>query len=107
LTADMSRFYPMYTPGFAAPELYVKNGSLGPWTDIYGIGASMFACMVGAPPQSAEQRRLNDKMESHFSRLQEIYSPELIKVIQWSLMLDPLQRPQSVFALQKALSRSL
>src|SRR5690606_19711696 len=56
LTADMSRFYPMSTPGFEAPELYVKNGRLGPWTDIYGIGASMFACMVGAPPQSAEQR---------------------------------------------------
>jgi serine/threonine protein kinase len=93
----------MYTPGFAAPELYTKNGNLGPWTDIYSIGASMFGCMVGAPPQPADQRKVNDKMDGHLCKLEGIYSPELLKVIRWSLMLDPLQRPQSVFALQKAL----
>ena len=99
----MPKLYPMYTPGFAAPELYVKNGSLGPWTDIYSIGASMFACMVGAPPQPADQRKLNDKMDGHFNRLEGVYSADLIKVIRWALMVDPLERPQSVFALQKAL----
>jgi len=103
LKTDLPKLYPMYTPGFAAPELYVKNASLGPWTDIYGIGASMFACMVGAPPQPADQRVDNDKMEAHFSSLEAIYSPQLIQVIRWSLMVDPLARPQSVFALQKAL----
>ncbi|MNK04370.1 Serine/threonine-protein kinase StkP [compost metagenome] len=103
LQSDMPKLYPMYTPGFAAPELYVKNGSLGPWTDIYSIGASMFACMVGAPPQPADQRKLNDKMDGHFNKLEGVYSSDLIKVIRWSLMVDPLERPQSVFALQKAL----
>jgi serine/threonine protein kinase len=103
LKADIPKLYPMYTPGFAAPELYVKNANLGPWTDIYGIGASMFACMVGAPPQPADQRKANDKMDSHLRKLEGIYSTELLKVIRWSLMLDPLERPQSVFALQKAL----
>ena len=103
LKTDLPKLYPMYTPGFAAPELYVKNASLGPWTDIYSIGASMFACMVGAPPQPADQRNLKDKMEGHFAKLEAIYTPELIQVIRWSLMIDPLARPQSVFALQKAL----
>jgi serine/threonine protein kinase len=103
LTSDTPKLYPMYTPGFAPPELYVKNGNLGPWTDIYSIGASIFACMVGAPPQAADQRKLNDKMEGHFRKLEGIYSADLIKVIRWSLMIDPLARPQSVFALQKAL----
>lgn len=63
----------------------------------------MFACMVGAPPQPADQRKLNDKMDGHFNKLEGVYSSDLIKVIRWSLMLDPLERPQSVFALQKAL----
>ena len=54
LRTDLPKLYPMYTPGFAAPELYEKNGSLGPWTDIYSIGAAMFACMAGAPPQPTE-----------------------------------------------------
>ncbi|MGV3655922.1 MAG: serine/threonine protein kinase [Noviherbaspirillum sp.] len=105
LKADLSQLYPMYTPGFAAPELYVKGGILGPWTDIYSIGASIFACMVGAPPQPADQRQKNDRMEGHFQKLEGVYSPELIEVVRWSLRIDPLQRPQSVFALQKALMR--
>ncbi|HZW22338.1 serine/threonine-protein kinase [Noviherbaspirillum sp.] len=103
LRADQPKLYPMYTPGFAPPELYVKNGNLGPWTDIYSIGASMFASMVGAPPQPADQRKTNDRMEDHFRKLEGMYSRELIQVIRWSLRLEPLERPQSVFALQKAL----
>lgn len=103
LREDMPKLYPMYTPGFAAPELYGKHANLGPWTDIYSIGASIFACMVGAPPQPADQRKLNDKMDSYFRKLEGIYSAELIRVVRWCLMTDPLERPQSVFALQKAL----
>jgi len=104
LKTDIPKLYPMYTPGFAAPELYQKNGNLGPWTDIYSIGASIFACMIGAPPQPADQRKTNDKMESHYRKLEGVYSEELIEVVRWCLKLDPLERPQSVFALQKALA---
>jgi serine/threonine protein kinase len=56
INTDMPTLTPMYTPGFAPPELYAKTG-MGPWTDIYSIGASMFACMVGSPPQPADQRK--------------------------------------------------
>lgn len=105
LRTDLPKLYPMYTPGFAPPELYVRNGSLGPWTDVYSIGASIFACMVGAPPQAADQRQKADRMESHYQKLHGLYSPELIQVVRWSLMINPLERPQSVFALQKALRK--
>ncbi|MCE2872053.1 MAG: serine/threonine protein kinase [Oxalobacteraceae bacterium] len=100
LQTDLSTLHPMYTPGFAAPELYTKK-ELGPWTDIYSIGASMFNCMVGVPPQSATERTRDDRMDEFYGELETIYSPELLKLVRWSLMLDPLQRPQSVFALQK------
>ncbi|MFZ6658603.1 serine/threonine protein kinase [Undibacterium sp. TJN19] len=104
LKTDIPKLYPMYTPGFAAPELYQKNGNLGPWTDIYSIGASIFACMVGAPPQPSDQRKTSDKMEGHYRKLEGLYSTELIEVVRWCLQLDSLERPQSVFALQKALA---
>ena len=104
LKTDLPKLYPMYTPGFAAPELYLKNGNLGPWTDIYSIGASIFACMVGAPPQPSDQRKTMDKMENHFRKLEGLYSADLIEVVRWCLKMDPLERPQSVFAVQKALS---
>ena len=103
LSADSSKLYPMYTPGFAAPELYEKNAQLGPWTDIYGIGASIFASMSGHAPQPSDARLLNDKMSVKFRELAHSYSRELLGVVEWCLKLDPLERPQSVFALQKAL----
>ncbi len=103
VNTDVPTLSPMYTPGFAAPELYVKSETLGPWTDIYSIGAAMFACMAGSPPQPADQRRKGDLMAAHFERLDARYSPALVGLVRWALALDPLARPQSVFALQKQL----
>ncbi len=100
---DVPKLTPMYTPGFAPPELYSKAASLGPWSDIYSIGASMYACMAGAPPQPADQRKIEDKMEGYFQRLDGQFSPELIKMTRWCLEMDALARPQSLFALQKVL----
>ncbi len=100
LHADLSNLHPMYTPGFAAPELHAKR-ELGPWTDIYSIGASIFCCMLGTPPQSSIERKRDDHMETYFRELERLYSKELIALVRWSLALDPLQRPQSVYALQK------
>ena len=102
LHADLSTLHPMYTPGFAAPELSTKK-ELGPWTDIYSIGATIFNCMVGVPPQSAHERRRDDRMEQFYTELHALYTPELVQLVRSSLMLDPLKRPQSVFALQKSM----
>ena len=103
LSQDAPKLFPMYTPGFAGPELYRKAQQLGPWTDVYGVGASMFACMMGAPPQAADQRQLNDRMPELYAGLKGHYSDALIETVGWCLKMDPMERPQSVFALQKAL----
>lgn len=102
--ADVPKLTPMYTPGFAPPDLYSKTAALGPWSDIYSIGASMFACMAASPPQAADQRKVEDKMPQYYEKLAANYSPELIDMVRWCLELDPLARPQSLFALQKELS---
>ncbi|TXT40222.1 MAG: serine/threonine protein kinase [Comamonadaceae bacterium] len=97
---------PMYTPGFAAPEMYRRDSAMGPWTDIYAIGACMYACMQGYPPNEAPQRMSNDRMTLALKRLKGVYSDNLIDVVLWCMSMDPLARPQSVFALQKELNRS-
>jgi serine/threonine protein kinase len=107
IQTDAPTLAPMYTPGFAAPELYTKGSALGPWTDIYSIGASMFACMAGAPPQPADQRRTADTMDRQFAQLDGAYTPGLVAMVKACLALDPLARPQSVFAVQKALQAGL
>ena len=96
---------PMYTPGFAAPEMYRRDSSMGPWTDIYAIGACIYAAMQGYPPNDAPQRLEKDRLSLALSRLRGVYSDNLIEVVEWCMSLDPLSRPQSVFALQKELSR--
>ncbi|MGV8803998.1 MAG: serine/threonine protein kinase [Polaromonas sp.] len=98
---------PMYTPGFAAPEMYRRDSSMGPWTDIYAIGACIYASMQGYPPNDAPQRLEKDRLTLALSRLRGIYSDNLIEVVEWCMALDPMARPQSVFALQKELSREV
>ena len=96
---------PMYTPGFAAPEMYRRDSQLGPWTDIYAIGACIYACMQGIPPNEAPQRQDKDRLALALNKLRCVYSDNLIEVVEWCMAMDPLSRPQSVFALQKELSR--
>jgi serine/threonine protein kinase len=103
LIVDAPRLNPMYTPGFAAPEQYKDRDSLGPWTDIYSIGASMFACLSGMAPQAADQRLDRDRMQPVAKTFKGKYSRELLEIIDWCLDLDHLKRPQSVFSLQKAI----
>jgi hypothetical protein len=104
LHSDAPMLAPMYTPGFAAPELYARGSNLGPWTDIYSLGAAMFACMTCTTPQPVDARRAQDKVLGHLAALQGRYSRELTALVRTCLELDPLARPQSVFAIQKALA---
>ncbi|MDR1275962.1 MAG: serine/threonine protein kinase [Candidatus Accumulibacter sp.] len=95
---------PMYTPGFAPPEHYGHRDLLGPWSDIYSIGATMYACLSGAAPQAADQRAEKDKLIPAARRWSGKYSDHLLETIDCCLRLQHLDRPQSAFALQKALT---
>ena len=98
---------PTYTPGYAAPEQHGNLSGQGPWTDVYAVGASMYACMAAAAPQPANLRRLKDELVPAVVRFQGEYSPELLATIDQCLCLDPLERPQSAFALQRMLAKSV
>ncbi|GAB3263388.1 serine/threonine protein kinase [Chitinimonas naiadis] len=103
LSPSINKFTPMYTPGFASPEQYADRDKLGPWSDIYSVGASIFACMSGLAPQAADQRAKDDKYQSVKKMWAGRYSASLLELVDWCLQLDPLARPQSVREVQKAL----
>jgi eukaryotic-like serine/threonine-protein kinase len=103
LSDEDKKLIPMYTPGFAAPELYRRSEQLGPWTDVYSVGATMFASMMGSPPQAADQRLQTDRTNKLLDGLLKNYSLTLVDLVAWCLRLNPLERPQSVFAVQKVL----
>jgi serine/threonine protein kinase len=94
----------VYTPGFAAPEQQGSGEALGPWTDIYSVGASLYDCLAGSPPQPADRRLVKDEIEPAQVRWGKRYSPQLLELIDWCMRLPVAQRPPSVFALQKVLN---
>jgi hypothetical protein len=98
---------PMYTPGFAAPELYVRGTPLGPWTDVYSLGACLYSCMRGYPPMDVPTRRQADHLAAHLERLRGVYSDGLLALVGRCLSLSPALRPQSVLELQKSLPNGL
>src|SRR5258707_1300834 len=101
LTSARPKLAPMYTPGFAAPEQYREPDRLGPWTDVYGVGASMFACLAAFALQAADARVQEDHLVSAKKIWAGQYSENVLEVIDWCLRLDPPERPPSVFAFQK------
>ena len=105
LTTDAPRLRPMYTAGYAAPEQYSTAEKMGPWTDIYATGATMYTCLTGQHPQPANERAVQDNLASLRALIEQPYSEDLLALIESCLCLDHLQRPQTAFELQKALMR--
>jgi hypothetical protein len=103
LGEEASKLPPTLTPGFASPEQHSRREALGPWSDVYCVGATLYACVTGAPPPSADQRLKADTLVPAHRAAAGKYSAELLDTIDACLALDPLRRPQSGFALQKAL----
>jgi serine/threonine protein kinase len=94
----------MYTPGYAAPEQYHGKFTLGPWTDIYAVGACMYAALAGAAPQAADERLADDQLLPARQRWGTDYSVHLLATIDECLRLDPARRPQHTRALQASLT---
>ena len=105
LTQGQFKLNPMYTPGFAPPEQYKNRELLGPWSDLYSIGAAMYACVAGTAPPASDQRVERDRMVPATKQFAGQYSEHLLETIDWCLQLDHLRRPQSALSLQKVLLR--
>jgi serine/threonine protein kinase len=104
LSEEQSKLKPMYTAGFAAPEHYrFKPRELGPWSDIYSVGATMYTCIAGTPPQASDQREQKDRIIPLRTLARQQYSDELYAVVDSCLEIDYLKRPQTAFELQKRL----
>jgi serine/threonine protein kinase len=89
--------------GVALPPTYTRE-MLGPWSDIYSVGATMYACLAAAAPQPADQRLEKDLVVPARRTWAGKYSADLLDIVDWCLRMDHMERPQSVFALQKTLT---
>jgi len=95
LSAD-TRMFPVVSHGFSPPEQTKRNGELGPWSDLYAIGATMRSCIEAKPPPSAKERVKKNNMTPAVSQFTNEYSKRLLKAIDWTMELDSYKRPQSI-----------
>lgn len=89
--------------GFSPIEQHNKTGYVGPWTDIYAIGATIRSCIEGKPPPDAQERHMKDTMKPAVEAFKKLYSVKLLEALDWALEVDPELRPQTIQEFQDAL----
>lgn len=95
------------TPGYSPIEQLDPGGYVGPWTDIYAIGATIRTCMEGKPPISSPKRREKDTMRPATNAFKKRYNQGLLEAVDWAMEVDPMLRPQSVEQLLEMLKKNL
>ena len=93
------------TQGFSPVEQHQAKGHLGPWSDIYAVGASMRSCLDGKTPIPAPEREKKESMVPAVKVYKRKYPEYLLQAIDWAMEIEPEKRPQSVKELQRALGK--
>lgn len=92
------------TKGFSPLEQYSTHGVLGPWTDIYAIGATMRACLDCKAPPPAPERVAKDTLEPAIKAFRRKFPEKLLNAIDWAMQVEPARRPQSISQFQEELT---
>ncbi len=92
------------TQGYAPPEQYASDGDQGPWTDVYGVAATLYRCVTGEKLPSALTRISSPDCLAAPSSFPEVsISGRMEKAIMAGLQLDHTARIQSVEEFQQVL----
>ena len=85
----------IFTPRYAAAEQLTSDRQ-GPWTDIYGLSATLYHAITGRAPPSSLERALNDAYEPLAKLSPEGYPPSILEGIDLGLTVRAKDRPQSI-----------
>lgn len=86
------------SPGYSPPEQGAPQGKMGPWTDLYAFGATLYFILTGTAPAAGRQRLLYDTTErlASIPSLQGIYHRRLLASIDKAIAPHENDRYQSV-----------
>jgi serine/threonine protein kinase len=93
----------LFSPGYAPIEQYYGKGDQqGPWTDVYGLGATLYRGVAGVAPLDALERMQGilqaskdpfiPAIEAGYDR----YSKRFLQAIDQALSFQPGERPQTI-----------
>jgi serine/threonine protein kinase len=85
----------IFTPRYAAAE-QLTSDKQGPWTDIYGLSATLYHAITGKAPPSSLERALNDAYEPLAKLSPEGYALGILQGIDVGLTVRAKDRPQSI-----------
>jgi len=91
----------MVTHGYAPFEQYSPNGKLGPWSDLYALGATLYHCVAGVPPPAATERiaamqdGAEDVVQKVLAQLASRFRPAFLDILRRMLAPQAAQRPRS------------
>jgi serine/threonine protein kinase len=93
----------IFTPRYAAAE-QLTSGRQGPWTDIYGLSATLYSAITGRAPPSSLERALDDTYEPLTRLAPAGFSFATLQAIDPGLVLRANERPQSIAAWRDVLA---
>jgi len=91
------------TNGFSPIEQY-SSKSIGAWTDIYAVGATMRACLDKKVPPPSPARIKDDTQVPAAKAFKRKLPAYLLEAIDWAMEIQPRSRPQSTAELIDALT---
>lgn len=89
--------------GFSPIEQYSNMEQLGPYSDIYAVGASMRTCLDFLAPPQPRERIDNDDYPLAEGQYDGKFDDRLLAIIDWAMAVYPADRPQTVAELLAAL----
>ncbi len=91
------------TEGYAPPEQYTSTGQTGPWSDVYGIGATLYQLLTGSVPPTAVDRIALDAKLLRPRDVNPMLSGQTDAAVCRALALRPAERFTSVLDFSNAL----
>ncbi len=90
------------TPGYSPPEQY-GTARTDPRTDIYSLGATLYAAMSGIIPEDGLARAMDNAQLTPLRKRNPKISRRLAQVIEKAMAIDPAERYQTAEEFKRAL----
>ena len=95
----------LVTAGYAAIEQYSEEGEQGTWTDMYGLGATLYRAVTGERPLDASARILNDTLIPAAVKARGNFDEDILAAIDAAIVVRPLERIRTVDEWRKAMAK--
>ena len=104
-TGTMTR---LWTEGYAPFEQQRAGGQVGPWSDVYATGATLYRMLVGrTPPDAASERSAPNNPTRLEAPSEHGISEDVSRIVETALAMSPAHRFASAQAMQAALIHAL